>query len=88
MRVVMGWVLLRGGLTKLVTYLDGNPANNWTTASFLQNAIPQGNPLTGGITAGLPVAHGWVVDEHLLYAVLLFGWAPSALAASWPWTRS
>jgi thiosulfate dehydrogenase [quinone] large subunit len=23
--------------------------------------------------AGLPVAHGWVVDDHLVYAALLFG---------------
>ena len=29
--------------------------------------------LTGGLAAGLPVAHGWVVDDHLVYAVLLFG---------------
>jgi thiosulfate dehydrogenase [quinone] large subunit len=126
MRLVMGWVLLQGGLTKLVTYLDANPANDWTAAGFLLHAIPDGNPLagffasmagnplvdglvmwgltltgfgliigafvrwnafwgaammmffwaaslTGGITAGLPVAHGWVVDDHLIYAVLLFG---------------
>jgi thiosulfate dehydrogenase [quinone] large subunit len=126
MRVVMGWVLLQGGLTKLVTYLDANPENNWTAAGFLQNAVPEGNPftdifasmagmplvdglvmwgltltglgliigaavrwnafwgavmmmmfwaasLTGGLMAGLPVAHGWVVDDHLVYAALLFG---------------
>jgi thiosulfate dehydrogenase [quinone] large subunit len=29
--------------------------------------------LTGGIAQGLPVAHGWVVDDHLIYALLLFG---------------
>jgi thiosulfate dehydrogenase [quinone] large subunit len=29
--------------------------------------------LHGGLLAGLPVAHGWVVDDHLIYAVLLFG---------------
>jgi thiosulfate dehydrogenase [quinone] large subunit len=23
--------------------------------------------------AGLPLAHGWVVDDHLVYAALLFG---------------
>jgi thiosulfate dehydrogenase [quinone] large subunit len=126
LRVVMGWVLLPGGLTQLVTYLDGNPGNNWTAAGFLQGAIPPGNPftglfasmagnpiidilvmwgltltgigliigaavrwnafwgavmmmmfwaasLTGGLFAGLPVAHGWVVDDHLVYALLLFG---------------
>jgi thiosulfate dehydrogenase [quinone] large subunit len=126
MRVTMGWVLLQGGLTKLVTYLDSNPDNNWTAAGFLANAIPAGNPftevfaamagnplidilnmwgltltglalilgafvrwsafwgavmmlfywaasLTGGLMAGLPVAHGWVVDDHLVYSALLFG---------------
>ena len=29
--------------------------------------------LTGGLTAGLPVAHGWVVNDHVVYALLLFG---------------
>ena len=126
LRVVMGWVLLQGGLTKLVTYLDGNPENYWTAAGYLANAIPEGNPfmglfadmagsglvdvlvmwgltltgigiilgaflrwnafwaavmmmlfwaasLTGGLLQGLPLAHGWVVDDHLVYAMLLFG---------------
>jgi len=126
LRVVMGWTLFQGGVTKLITYLDGDPANNWTAAGYLNNAIPQGNPLmglwgsfagsatidllvmwgltltglglilgalvrwnafwgavmmlffwlaslTGGIMQGLPVAHGWVVDDHLVYALLLFG---------------
>mgnify|MGYP006274938831 FL=1 len=126
MRVTMGWVLFQGGITKLVTYLDADPANNWTAAGFLANAIPAGNPLAGffasmagnplidilnmwgltltglalilgafvrwsafwgavmmlfywlaalegGLLAGLPLAHGWVVDDHLVYAFLLFG---------------
>ncbi|KAB1189012.1 MULTISPECIES: DoxX family protein [Haloferax] len=126
MRIVMGWTLFQGGVTKLVTYLDADPSNNWTAAGFLANAIPPGNPLAGlwmsmagnplidqlnmwgltltglalilgafvrfsafwgaimmlfywaaalegGILAGLPLAHGWVVDDHIVYAVLLFG---------------
>lgn len=126
LRVVMGWILLQGGLTKLVTYLDGNPETNWTAAGYLANAIPEGNPLMGmwgsmagsplidmlvmwgltltgiglivgafvrwnafwgaimmmmfwaaalegGLLAGLPLAHGWVVDDHVVYAMLLFG---------------
>ena len=126
LRVVMGWTLFQGGVTKLVTYLDSDPSNNWTAAGFLANAIPEGNPftdlfasmagsplidmlnmwgltltglalilgafvrwsafwgavmmlfywaasLTGGLLQGLPVAHGWVVDDHLVYAALLFG---------------
>ena len=126
MRVVMGWTLFQGGVTKLVTYLDATPQNDWTAAGFLANAIPPGNPLTGvwtamagdpvvdqlvmwgltltglglllgalvrwcafwgavmmlffwaaslqgGLLAGLPLEHGWVVDDHLVYAILLFG---------------
>lgn len=126
LRVVMGWTLFQGGVTKLVTYLDGDPATNWTAAGFLLNAVPDGNPfvglwasfagnpvvdqlnmwgltltglalmlgvlvrwsafwgavimlfywaaaLQGGLLAGLPLEHGWVVDDHIVYAVLLFG---------------
>jgi len=126
LRLVMGWTLFQGGITKLVTYLDGNPETNWTAAGFLANAIPEGNPLTGlwttmagnplidqlvmwgltltglglllgvlvrwcafwgavqmlffwaaalqgGLMQGLPLAHGWVVDDHMVYAMLLFG---------------
>jgi len=29
--------------------------------------------LQGGLLAGLPIAHGWVVDDHIVYAALLFG---------------
>lgn len=28
--------------------------------------------LHGGLGAGLPLEHGWVVDDHLIYAILLF----------------
>jgi thiosulfate dehydrogenase [quinone] large subunit len=28
---------------------------------------------TGGLAQGLPMEHGWFVDDHLVYAVLLFG---------------
>jgi len=126
LRIVMGWTLFQGGVTKLVTYLDANPDNNWTAAGYLANAVPAGNPfmgvwgsmagsplidllnmwgltltglgllvgalvrwnafwgaimmlfywaaaLEGGLLAGLPLAHGWVVDDHIVYAVLLFG---------------
>jgi thiosulfate dehydrogenase [quinone] large subunit len=119
MRLTMGWILLQGGLTKVVTYLDADPSNDWTAAGFLANAIPAGNPfegafaamagnplvdalvmagltltgigvvlgaalrwnafwgavmmllfwaasLQGGLAAGLPVAHGFVVDSHVV----------------------
>lgn len=29
--------------------------------------------LHGGLTQGFPLEHGWFIDDHLLYAVLLFG---------------
>ena len=29
--------------------------------------------LHGGLAQGLPFEHGWVVDDHLVYAILLFG---------------
>ncbi|WP_336002226.1 hypothetical protein [Halorientalis halophila] len=126
LRVVMGWTLFQGGITKLITYLDGNPETNWTAAGYLANAIPEGNPLMGmwgsmagsplidqlvmwgltltglglilgalvrwnafwgavmmmffwaaslqgGLLQGLPLAHGWVIDDHVVYAMLLFG---------------
>jgi thiosulfate dehydrogenase [quinone] large subunit len=27
----------------------------------------------GGLGQGIPLEHGWVVDDHLIYAVLLWG---------------
>ena len=126
LRVVMGWTLFQGGFSKLETYLDADPTNDWTAAGFLQHAIPEGNPfmglwgsmagsptidmlvmwgltltglglilgafvrwnafwgavmmlffwaasLEGGLLAGLPLAHGYVIDDHIVYAMLLFG---------------
>jgi thiosulfate dehydrogenase [quinone] large subunit len=29
--------------------------------------------LYGGLGQGLPLEHGWVVDDHIVYALLLFG---------------
>lgn len=119
MRVVMGWILFQGGITKV---LDPE----WTAAGFLQFAVPEGNPfmslwagfagnpvidflvmwgltltgiglilgaltrwnafwgafmmimfwmasLQGGLAQGLPLEHGYVVNDHIVYAVLLFG---------------
>ena len=118
LRIVMGWVLFQGGITKVL-----DPS--FTAAGYLTN-LPEGNPfigffgsmagnsvidglvawgltltgiglmagaltrwcafwgavmmlffwaasLTGGIAQGLPIAHGWVVDDHIVYAALLFG---------------
>jgi thiosulfate dehydrogenase [quinone] large subunit len=116
MRIGMGWILLQGGLTKLV-----NPS--WTAAGYLTN-VPAGNPfmnywslmagnpivdqlviwgliltglglivgaftrltvfsastmmmlfwassLEGGLLQGFPVAHGWLVDSHIVYVILM-----------------
>lgn len=119
LRVVMGWVLFQGGISKVL-------AGDWTAAGYLQFAIPEGNPfmglwasfagspvidflvmwgltltglgliigaltrwnafwgafmmimfwmasLQGGLAQGFPLEHGYFVDDHLVYAVLLFG---------------
>ena len=29
--------------------------------------------LRGGLLQSLPLAHGWVIDDHVVYAALLFG---------------
>ena len=29
--------------------------------------------LTGGLNLGLPLEHGWFIDDHIVYALLLFG---------------
>jgi len=70
MRVLMGWVLFRGGVTKLVTYLDANPENNWTAAGYLANAIPEGNPFAGAFAAmaGNPLA-----DVLVMWGLTLTG---------------
>lgn len=118
MRLSIGWIMLQGGLTKLM-----DPS--WTAAGYLNN-VPSGNPfvglwsmmagvpmvdvlvtwglvltglglifgvmfrwsafwasvmnllfwsssLEGGLMKGLPVAHGWVIDSHIVYVMLLFG---------------
>ena len=37
------------------------------------NALFWASSLEGGIMQGLPVAHGWVVDSHIVYIALLLG---------------
>lgn len=29
--------------------------------------------LYGGLSQGLPLEHGWIIDDHIVYALLLFG---------------
>ena len=47
LRVVMGWVLFQGGVTKLVTYLDADPANDWTAAATSPTPSPRATPSRG-----------------------------------------
>lgn len=39
----------------------------------LMNLFFWASSLKGGLLAGLPVAHGWVVDSHIIYIVLMLG---------------
>lgn len=39
----------------------------------VMNALFWASSLEGGIMQGLPVAHGWVVDSHIVYIALLLG---------------
>lgn len=41
----------------------------------VMNLLFWASSLEGGIMQGLPVAHGWVVDSHIVYIMLLFGLA-------------
>ncbi len=113
LRVVMGWTLFYGGVTKV---LDPE----WSARGFLLFGIPEGNPFAGlwttiadewlwlvdplnawGLTltglaiivgaflrwsafwgavmmlfywlAAFPLEHSFVVDDHVVYAMLLFG---------------
>lgn len=68
MRLTMGWILLQGGLTKLVTYLDATPENDWTAAGFLQNAIPAGNPFADVFAAMAGIA---AVDWLVMWGLTL-----------------
>jgi len=57
LRLVMGWTLFQGGVTKLVTYIDGDPETGWTAAGYLANAIPASDPFIGvwSNSAGSPL---------------------------------
>ena len=118
-RLVMGWILFWGGLSKIV-----DPS--WSAAGYLANAVHPSNPfvevfasmagsalvdwlvmlgllltglglllgvatrlcaffasimmllfwaaaLQGGLLAFLPLEHGFVINEHVLYVMVLWG---------------
>lgn len=70
LRLVMGWVFLQAGITKLLT------PGGWTAAGFLENAVPEGNPF-GGLwvaMAGSPFVDMLVMwGQVLLGLVLILG---------------
>lgn len=126
LRLVMAWVFLQAGLSKLSEGGWGNPGA-WTAEGFLVNGVAEANPFLplfevfagftaiidpmvmwgqvfiglallfgalfrlaalsgalmmlmfwlaafeGGLAQGFPIAHGYVVDYTLVYAILLFG---------------
>lgn len=41
----------------------------------VMNILFWASSLKGGLLQGLPVAHGWVIDSHIVYIMLLFGLA-------------
>ncbi len=63
LRVVIAWILLQSGIEKLL-----DPS--WTASSYLQNAVPAGNPFVSYFTAmaGLPM-----VDLLVVWGLTLTG---------------
>lgn len=59
---LVGVALLLGALVRFAAF--------WGAVMM---ALLWASALQGGLLAGLPLAHGWVVDDHVVYAVLLFG---------------
>lgn len=41
----------------------------------VMNLMFWASSLEGGLMQGLPIAHGWVIDSHIVYIMLLFGLA-------------
>jgi thiosulfate dehydrogenase [quinone] large subunit len=76
MRVVMGWALLQGGLTKLITYLSADPADNWMAAGYLANAIPTGNLFGSAFAA---VAGNPMIDLLVMWGLSSPGSASSSV---------
>lgn len=59
---LIGLALLTGTLVRFAAF--------W---GAIMMAFFWASALQGGLLAGLPLEHGWVVDDHVVYAVLLFG---------------
>lgn len=60
--VLIGVALLTGALLRFAAF--------WGAVMM---ALFWAASLQGGLLAGLPLEHGWVIDDHVVYAAILFG---------------
>lgn len=72
LRVVMAWVFLQAGLSKLFEGRAGDPLA-WSSASFLENAVAPANPLSG--LFGWFAGYAAVVDPLVIFGQILIGLA-------------
>lgn len=72
LRVVIAWVFLQAGLSKLFEGGIGDPLH-WSSASFLQNAIAEANPLQGLFLFFAEYAA--IIDPLVIFGQILIGLA-------------
>ena len=72
LRVVMAWVFLQAGLSKLLEGGVGDPLA-WSSAGFLQNAVADANPLQGLFLWFGNYAS--VIDPLVIFGQILIGLA-------------
>lgn len=72
LRVVIAWVFLQAGLGKLLEGGIGDPLA-WSSTGFLQNAIPEANPLYGIFQ--IFAEYGAIIDPLVVFGQLLIGLA-------------
>ncbi len=70
LRVVIAWVFLQAGLSKLLEGGIGDPLA-WSSAGFLQNAIAEANPLSGLFL--FFAEYGSIVDPLVIFGQILIG---------------
>ncbi|MFB6141632.1 MAG: DoxX family protein [Halosimplex sp.] len=61
-QILVGLALLVGAAVRFTAFMGA-----------LQMFLFWMSHLEGGIAAGLPIEHGWVVSSHIVYILLLFG---------------
>jgi len=72
LRFVMAWVFLQAGLEKLLEGGIGEPLA-WSSAGFLNNAVPEANPLHGVFL--FFAEFGAIVDPMVIFGQILIGLA-------------